>query len=65
MKNPVAAFAGMMTKLDEDLGRLMDLLEKLGIDDDTVVMVTSDNGPHKEGGHKPDFFDSNNATGSR
>ena len=59
VKNPVAAFAGMMAKFDEDVGRVMALLKELGIDDDTLVIFTSDNGPHKEGGHKPDFFDSN------
>jgi len=58
IKNPPAMFAGMMSKLDEDIGRLMDLLKELGIDDNTVVMFSSDNGPHKEGGHMPDFFNS-------
>ena len=57
--NPIAAFAGMMTKLDEDVGRLLDLLAELDIDDNTIVMLTSDNGPHVEGGHDPKFFDSN------
>ncbi len=56
--NPVAAFAGMMTKMDDDVGRLLALLEELGIDDRTLVVLTSDNGPHVEGGHKPDFFNS-------
>ncbi|MHC4248740.1 MAG: arylsulfatase [Planctomycetota bacterium] len=59
VKNPIAAFAGMMVKLDEDVGRVFALLKELGIDDDTVVMFTSDNGPHLEGGHDPRFFDSN------
>lgn len=59
VKNPVAAFAGMMTKLDDDIGNLMALLQELGIDENTIVMLSSDNGPHREGGHKPDFFDSN------
>ncbi len=59
VQNPVAAFAGMMTKVDEDMGRLLDLLKELKIDENTIVMFTSDNGPHQEGGHKPDFFDSN------
>ena len=57
--NPVAAFASMMEHMDEDVGRILDLLEELKIDDNTLVIFTSDNGPHKEGGHKPDFFDSN------
>ncbi len=59
VKNPVAAFAGMMVKLDEDVGRLMSLLKDLGIDENTLVLFTTDNGPHKEGGHKPEVFDSN------
>ncbi len=59
VKNPVAAFAGMMVKLDEGVGQVMALLKDLGIDGNTIVMFTSDNGPHKEGGHMPDFFDSN------
>ncbi|MCH5375195.1 MAG: arylsulfatase [Planctomycetes bacterium] len=59
VKNPVAAFAGMMTKLDEDVGRVLDLLKQLKIDDQTLVLFTSDNGPHHEGGHQPEFFDSN------
>ncbi|MDH3585392.1 MAG: arylsulfatase, partial [Phycisphaerae bacterium] len=59
VKNPVAAFAGMMTRLDSQVGEVLDLLKELGIDDRTLVMLTSDNGPHREGGHMPDFFDSN------
>jgi arylsulfatase A len=59
VKNPVAMFAGMMTKLDEDVGRVLDLVKELGLDDNTIIMLTSDNGPHREGGHMPDFFDSN------
>lgn len=57
--NPVAAFAGMMTRMDRHVGQLLDLLTELGIDDNTIVSFTSDNGPHMEGGHDPKFFDSN------
>ena len=53
------AKAAMITRLDRDVGRLMAMLKKLGIDDNTVVFFTSDNGPHREGGADPDFFDSN------
>jgi arylsulfatase A-like enzyme len=53
------AKAAMITRMDRDVGRLMALLKKLGIDDDTLVFFTSDNGPHREGGADPDFFDSN------
>jgi len=59
VKNPVAAFAGMMTKLDEGVGRILALLEELGLEENTLVLLSSDNGPHREGGHDPEFFDSN------
>ena len=59
VKNPVAAFAGMMVKMDEGVGQVSALLKELGIEKNTVVLFTSDNGPHREGGHKPDVFDSN------
>ncbi len=57
--NPIAGFAAMMTKMDDDVGQLMKLLLELGIDDNTIVMLSSDNGPHKEGGHNPNFWNSN------
>lgn len=59
IRNPVAKFAGMMKKLDDDVGRLTQLLHELEIHENTLVIFTSDNGPHIEGGHKPYFFDSN------
>lgn len=55
---PHAAFAAMVTKLDSDVGRVLALLKELGIDDNTYVFFTSDNGPHKEGGGDPEFFNS-------
>lgn len=55
---PHAAFAAMVTKMDQDMGRLFDLLKELGLDDNTYVFFTSDNGPHKEGGADPVFFNS-------
>jgi arylsulfatase A len=57
--NPIAGFAAMMTKMDDDVGRLIKTLQKLGMDDDTLIMLSSDNGPHLEGGHDPKFWDSN------
>lgn len=59
VQNPVAGFAAMMEHLDNGVGEILALLQSLGIDDNTVVMFTSDNGPHREGGHDPDFFNSN------
>jgi arylsulfatase A-like enzyme len=51
-------FAAMVTRMDADVGRLMAQLKKLGLDDNTIVFFSSDNGPHKEGGHDPRFFQS-------
>ncbi|MDZ7721256.1 MAG: sulfatase-like hydrolase/transferase [candidate division KSB1 bacterium] len=51
--------AAMITRMDRDIGNLFDLLKTLGLDDNTVVMFTSDNGPHAEGGNDPAFNDSN------
>lgn len=56
---PRATFAAMVTRLDRQVGELLRLLDELGVAEDTLVMLTSDNGPHKEGGHDPEFFDSN------
>jgi arylsulfatase A-like enzyme len=53
------AHAAMISRLDADVGRLLDLLKKLNIDDKTLVLFSSDNGPHREGGNDPDFNDSN------
>jgi arylsulfatase A-like enzyme len=50
--------AAMITRLDDDVGKLMARLKELKIDDDTVVFFSSDNGPHKEGGVDPKFFQS-------
>jgi arylsulfatase A len=58
VSQPRAALAGMITRMDRDVGRLLQLLTELGIDGRTIVLFTSDNGAHREGGHNPDFFDS-------
>lgn len=57
--HPRAAFAAMVTRMDRDVGRVLERLQARGLDTDTVVLFTSDNGPHKEGGADPDYFDSN------
>lgn len=56
---PHAAFAAMVTRMDRDVGRILDKLAELGIDDNTIVFFTSDNGPTVEGGADPEFFNSN------
>ncbi|MCG8648937.1 MAG: arylsulfatase [Pirellulales bacterium] len=57
--NPEKGFAAMISRMDADVGRLLSLLKELDLDENTLVIFTSDNGPHQEGGHKHDFFDSN------
>ena len=51
-------YAAMITRMDRDIGQLVARLKSLGIDDNTIIFFTSDNGPHKEGGHDPTFFQS-------
>lgn len=56
---PYATFAAMVTRMDAHVGQVLAKLKELGLDDNTIVLFTSDNGPHKEGGANPEFFDSN------
>lgn len=56
--DPQKAHAAMITRMDRDIGRLMAKLKALGLDENTFVFFSSDNGPHKEGGGDPDFFNS-------
>ena len=56
---PQKAHAAMITLLDKDVGQILKKLSALNIDNRTLVIFTSDNGPHAEGGADPDFFDSN------
>lgn len=51
-----AQFAGMITRLDAQVGQIMELLDRKGLADNTVLIFTSDNGPHEEGGADPSFF---------
>ncbi|MGE3308886.1 MAG: arylsulfatase [Limisphaerales bacterium] len=53
------AHAAMIDRLDRDVGRILDLVDSLGLRERTLVLFTSDNGPHREGGNQPDFNDSN------
>ena len=56
---PQKGHAAMISRLDADVGRLLAKLKELGLDEQTVVFFTSDNGPHQEGGADPNFNDSN------
>lgn len=56
-----AAFAAMVALLDRQVGELCARLDSLGLAENTIVIFTSDNGPHLEGGADPRFFNSNGA----
>jgi arylsulfatase A-like enzyme len=58
-EKPRAAFAAMVSRLDRDVQRIMDTLESKGLAENTIVIFTSDNGMHVEGGHSEEAFDSN------
>jgi arylsulfatase A-like enzyme len=56
---PDRDFAGIVSRLDRDVGAVLAKLRELDVEQNTLVMFASDNGPHREGGNHPDFFDSN------
>lgn len=49
-------FAAMVTRLDAMVGEVLSRLKARGLDENTMVIFTSDNGPHEEGGADPAFF---------
>ncbi|MFC3196571.1 arylsulfatase [Parapedobacter deserti] len=56
--DPRATFAGMVSRLDGYVGEVLATLDELGLSENTLVIFSSDNGPHQEGGADPDFFNS-------
>ncbi|MCG8318834.1 MAG: arylsulfatase [Cytophagales bacterium] len=54
-----AAFVAMVTHLDDMVGEVVEKVRALGMEKNTLIIFTSDNGPHMEGGADPDYFDSN------
>jgi len=64
-RTPRAAYAAMVTRLDREVGRLLDLVTELGLDESTIIVFTSDNGPlyDRLGGTDTEFF--NSAAGFR
>jgi arylsulfatase len=55
---PRAAYAAMVTRMDREIGSILDLLGQLGLEEDTLVLFTSDNGPTFNGGTDSEFFES-------
>lgn len=58
-KDALKGQAAMITRMDAGVGKIMEQLRALGLDENTVVLFSSDNGPHREGGpdYAPEFFD--------
>jgi len=57
-EHPRACYAGMVTRMDKDVGRIMATLKDLDLDNNTLVIFTSDNGPTYAGGADSTFFES-------
>lgn len=53
---PEKIFASMLERLDTNIGRIIATLRELGLQERTLVLFSSDNGPHNEGGHSSEFF---------
>ncbi|MDF7824019.1 arylsulfatase [Pontiellaceae bacterium B12227] len=58
VQEPKATFAGMVSRLDWEVGEIMKKLESLGMAGNTLVIFSSDNGPHQEGGKLAEWFSS-------
>ena len=57
--NPIAAFPAMVQHLDSQIGAIIALVKKLGQEENTLIIFTSDNGAHSAGGHNSEFWNSN------
>lgn len=55
---PRATYAAMVSRMDEHVGQIVDKLRELDLIDNTIILFTSDNGAHREGGADPIFFNS-------
>lgn len=58
VEKPRATFAAMVSRLDSYVGEIVAKLDELGLSDNTLIIFTSDNGAHREGGADPQFFNS-------
>ena len=55
-EEPAKAQAAMISRIDRDVGRILDSIDEMGLAGDTLIMFTSDNGPHAEGGFDTAVF---------
>lgn len=58
VEKPHATYAAMVSRLDAYVGQILDKLDELGLTQNTIVIFSSDNGAHREGGADPVFFNS-------
>ncbi len=56
--NPHATYAAMVTRMDHYVGQILQKLDQLGLTENTLIVFSSDNGSHQEGGADPGFFNS-------
>lgn len=56
---PRATYAAMVERIDKYIGQIITKLEENGLAENTIIMFSSDNGAHQEGGNDPEFFNSN------
>lgn len=56
---PRAAFAAMVKRVDDNVKRIVEKLRETGQLENTIIVFSSDNGTHVEGGHDPNYFNSN------
>ena len=56
---PHAAFAAMVSRLDKYVGEVVKTIHENGLAENTLILFSSDNGPHRENGGDPEFFKSN------
>lgn len=55
---PRATYAAMVSRMDHYVGEIIDRLDSLGLSENTIIIFSSDNGAHREGGADPEFFNS-------
>lgn len=59
VEKPRATFAAMVSRMDHYVGQIVQKLEELDLRENTIIIFSSDNGAHQEGGADPEFFESN------
>ncbi len=56
---PEKGFAAMIRNIDRSVEMIINKIKDLGLEENTMIIFSSDNGPHQEGNHMMEFFNSN------